>query len=57
MEGAEGAVAPTSGQVGTIGGAYGSQVELDTLSNGAKGGFLDTIDEVKGSSGQLALSA
>ena len=47
---------PQSGQVGTIGGGCGPRVDLDTLSYGQNGRFLDTIDKIKGSSGQLAIS-
>ena len=44
---------PKSGQVGTIGGGCGQRVDLDTLSYGKSGRFLETIDKIKGSSGQL----
>ena len=41
--------------MGTIGGGCGPRVDLDTLSYGKSGRFLDTIDKIKGSSGQLGL--
>ena len=36
--------------MGTIGGGCGPRVDLDTLSYGKSGRFLDTIDKIKGSS-------
>ena len=46
---------PKSSQVGTIGGGGGPGVDLDALSKGESGRFLDTVDKIKGSSGQLTL--
>ena len=43
-------------KVGTIGGGCGPSVDLDTLSKGENGRFFDTVDKIKGSSGQLAAS-
>ena len=45
---------PISGQVGTIG---GPRVDLDTLSKGENGRFLDTVDKIEGSGWQFGPSS